>query len=118
MSNFLKQIKKYLFDNKPENPILECYKFWDMSGDFPVPKGDFNCFCGGKNVIRQISWMSKSDSPSKYRCNISFKCTVCSAVFVCGVVVPKVMYEKGMKIPEFSGRVPHTVLRNYYKDKV
>ena len=71
---------------------------WDLSGDFPMPKDAIRCpVCGSKEIqARSWSFFPSPDPNSRipYRCDISFKCTRCSAVWIHGVAIPKEMYKK------------------------
>lgn len=71
---------------------------WDLTGPVPVPKFEPECpQCGqiGEDLIlmKSCKFFRKgvfgSDNP--FRCNVKFKCFVCSCAWMHGVVVPEEM---------------------------
>lgn len=76
--------------------LKQCGKHWDFSWIIPLPKNEPVCpNCNSqKSVIRQASLHTRTDSKSKYRCRICFKCTECSFVYTFGIVIPKKMYDE------------------------
>ena len=71
---------------------------WDLSGDFPMPKDIIKCpVCGSKEIqARFWAFHLSSDPHSRvpYRCDVSFKCTRCSAIWIHGIAIPEEMYKK------------------------
>ena len=72
-------------------------KIWDLSGPFPLPYKLFLCpVCrANETIIKQCQFFKRSGH--NFRCDVAFKCTVCSAVWPHGVKVPEKMAAKGMK---------------------
>jgi len=76
---------------------------WTIGDDdlFPLPKFEIRCpVCGSADVqARNWQFVYRDAGGAKYRCNVSFKCTVCSHVMTSGVVVPERMYKKHLSSP-------------------
>lgn len=75
--------------------VLERVKrFWELTGPFPIPKQPVLCpVCrSDETMIKNCGFFKRK--PEDYRCDVTFKCTVCSNVWTHGVVVPKEMSEK------------------------
>ena len=78
---------------------------WDLSGDFPLPKVPIKCPVCGSGEIQARNWifhLARDPSISRvpYRCDVSFKCTRCSAVWVHGIAIPEKIYRKHVKTGE------------------
>ena len=94
------KIKNIFPSFDPETVLKRVQEKWDLSGDFPLPKWDIRCpVCGSPHVqARNWQFAYQYNSPTKYRCNVSFKCTECSAVWIHGVVITEEMFRKHVKI--------------------
>lgn len=73
---------------------------WDLSGPLPIPTWDLACpVCGAKRSEGAIigrAWKfhtRQTATPHPWRCDVSFKCASCAAVWAHGVVVPIGMYQ-------------------------
>ncbi|TYP92071.1 hypothetical protein LX73_2317 [Fodinibius salinus] len=77
----------------PEEVQERINKMWDMSGPVPLPKFDLQCgFCGHEEVlIKHLRYhmRNKNRSSNPHRCDVGMKCTLCSAVWQHGLVVPE-----------------------------
>jgi hypothetical protein len=70
-------------------------QYWDLSDKVPIPKFQPTCAVCGSDEILLKSWsfhQRKTGSHNPYRCDVRFKCTVCSYVWFHGVAVPREMY--------------------------
>ncbi len=88
--------KKY-FPSLSKKEVMErVNSFWDFSKGFPFPKTNLSCPVCGHDVLQVRNWgfAFKDSGGCKYRCNVSFKCTRCSFVWVHGVVIPKDVFDK------------------------
>lgn len=78
--------------------LTRCEKLWTIYDEFPLPKRQFDCpVCSDPRDnarIKHFLFHEKTVSPSKYRCDVVFKCINCSAVWVHGVVIPEEMFLK------------------------
>ena len=67
--------------------------FWDLSNGFPMPRNTLLCpVCRSPEVgIKHCRFFKVNHKPktTPYRCDVSFKCFNCSAVWMHGVPVPK-----------------------------
>ena len=89
---------------KEGDGLKNCNAFWDMSGIIPTPKEELTCTCGEKQLsCKHVRWISKSESKSKYRCDITFKCYFCSKKHSYGVVVDEKTFERGLEFAEKYG---------------
>ena len=77
-----------------EDPLERCSRVWNLDGEFPLPYFQYKCpICTGSSArIKDFKFHIKKDSPSKYRCDVVFKCIHCSAVWAHGVIVPEKMF--------------------------
>ena len=86
-----------------EEILKRAEEAWDLSGDFPIPKDIIRCPVCGSKEIQARYWLfhpsGNPDSRVKYRCDVSFKCTRCSAVWVHGVAIPEELYKKHISEP-------------------
>ena len=99
-----------LFPALTEDEVLErVEESWDLSGDFPMPKFAVKCpVCGSEEIQARLWQFTHKDSGgAKYRCNVSFKCTRCSAVWMHGVVIPEEMFRKHVKENENQAKMYH-----------
>ena len=94
---------------------------WDLSGDFPVPKFTVRCpICGSEEV--QARYWSFHDANKHYhhavpyRCDISFKCTRCSAIWEHGIPIPEAVYRR--HIPEPLHYITKTYRWREVKEKL
>lgn len=71
-------------------------KRWDLSGPVPVPVGDWLAcpVCRADQIQARHFRFHERDSAIPWRCDVSFKCTSCSAVWEHGVVVTREMYAR------------------------
>ena len=83
-------ITKYL-DSKPKDVLKQCETMWDWSSGIPFPRWDMKCLsCGGEiHTLHIVHFHVKNDSPHRFRCRLSFKCSTCSAANNFGVVIPE-----------------------------
>ena len=101
----------------PEEIIERVKKFWDLSEVFPLPLKPVPCpECKSEEtIIKQCRFFERlPKNKNNYRCDILFKCTVCSCVWQHGVKVPSEMAKPKMKdatrtiqfksTPEYSWR--------------
>jgi len=107
-----KKILDKFLDCAPENVHEVCASMWDMTSIVPFPKFDIVCStCGcDKQILRQVSYHTRTGSPSKLRANVSFKCTKCSKVIIFGVVVPQEVWDRMGERRGFS----YHDLRHFY----
>ena len=81
-----------------EKILKRVEKAWDLSGDFPLPKGIIKCpVCGSEEIqVRYWAFHPSADPNSRvpYRYDVSFKCTRCSAIWTHGIAIPERMYKK------------------------
>jgi len=84
-----------------EEVLNRVSKAWTIEeGDvFPLPKFVVECpVCKSVDIqARNWQFTLKDSGGNKYRCNVSFKCTQCSAVWTHGVVIPEIMFRKHVK---------------------
>lgn len=70
---------------------------WDIDGVLPVPlPGWLACPVCRAEEIQAREWMfhvRKGSHANPYRCDVSFKCCDCSAVWWHGVAVPQAMFD-------------------------
>ena len=84
----------------PEEVLERVRKFWDISGVFPVPLQPITCpVCkSNETIIKQCRFTERLPNPDKnYRCDMLFKCTVCSCVWQHGIKVTPEMAEPRLK---------------------
>ena len=100
-------------DYTPDEVLKRVHRFWDLSGPFPVPRVRVCCpVCGFADVmIKQCKFFVKRPS-MKYRCDVMFKCTVCSAVWAHGLVVPKEMAQA--RLGGGAQVITHTEGKTYF----
>ena len=74
---------------------------------FPLPKFTIKCpVCGSEDIqARNWQFVYRDVGGHKYRCNVSFKCTVCSFVFTFGLVIPEKLYK--MHLDTVGSKIYH-----------
>jgi hypothetical protein len=62
---------------------------WEFIDGFPLPKWNVQCPCCREEdvQIHSFGFNRRGESPHPFRCNVGFKCRVCSMVWTLGVVV-------------------------------
>ena len=101
---------KSLFPSYKEEEVIRRVKqAWDLSLDFPMPKFDLRCpVCGSFDIqARNWQFVFKDSGGCKYRCNVSLKCTYCSAVWIHGIVIPEELFRRHVKENEHQTRLYH-----------
>lgn len=89
-----------LFPTFSTQELLErVEEMWDFTYSLPLPKFDLTCSVCKSNEILLRQWnfhdrTKRTGSKHGFRCDVSFKCTRCSYVWVHGVAVPKDMFRK------------------------
>lgn len=94
---------------KPEEVLERVKEYWDFVKGFPIPKKKIRCpVCGSEDIqARNWQFVYKDSGGCKYRCNVSFKCTVCSNVWTHGVVVPKEIFKMHVKDNPHKAKLYH-----------
>jgi hypothetical protein len=92
-------INKFFPTFTTEEILERVNKYWDLSCSLPFPKFDLGCSVCKSDEILLRQWLfhdrsKRTGSKHGYRCDVSFKCTQCSFVWVHGILVPKEMFEK------------------------
>jgi hypothetical protein len=69
-------------------------KRWDIDREWPEPKWSVLCPCCWEHevMIRRWKYHESRLSPQPWRCDVMFKCRVCSMTWACGVPVPEEQY--------------------------
>ncbi len=102
-----------------ETILARVQERWDLDGELPIPKWDVTCpSCQAKmsdhNLQGRIWNLHKrNDGASKipFRCDVSFKCRICSFVMVYGVIITEEMYGKARTKSGHSWREVHSIVR-------
>lgn len=85
-------------DLDPQQILDNVAARWDLSGPFPIPLGDWLAcpVCRSAEVQpRYWEWVHLGAEHSvRARCNVSFKCVACSAVWVHGVALQEDYYRR------------------------
>lgn len=84
-------------DLDPDEVLRNVAKMWDWSrGGIPLPRFTVHCpVCGlGTSKLSRVTFGMRDTSPNPYRCDVSFKCIVCSAFWTHGVPVPHDVWSK------------------------
>lgn len=81
----------------PDQVLAATVRRWDLDGPLPVPRPGWLCcpVCGCSVVQpRYWRWHVRSGAPTVAgRCDVSFKCCDCAAVWVHGVAIPEGIFE-------------------------
>jgi hypothetical protein len=66
-------------------------KYWTFRDGVPLPRMYPACPVCRHNLpaLSRVRFHERKDSPSRYRCDVGFKCRTCSHYWVHGVVVPR-----------------------------
>ena len=79
-----------------EDVLARVREKWDLSGPLPLPKWDITCpMCQAKmseGLIQGRMWNlheRNTGGTVSGRCDVGFKCRVCSFVMTFGVLIPK-----------------------------
>ncbi len=88
----MKKIEDFLPDTT--KVISKVKEAWDWQSGFPIPTFDIKCpVCGSKELlIRYWTFFIRKEGSSKFRCDVSFKCTYCSNAWVHGLVIPEELF--------------------------
>lgn len=80
----------------PEEVLAAVQARWDLSGPVPVPIGDWLACPVCRAVDPQVRHFRfhRRESAIPWRCDVSVKCTSCSAVWTHGVAVTEEMYTR------------------------
>lgn len=78
-------------------------QFWDLSWIVPVPRSLNAVVCPGcrskSPLIRKWQFHEKPGNTIRHRCDVSWKCRICSLAFVHGVVIHEAMWVHAMRAP-------------------
>lgn len=101
-----------LFPAYPCEEVLKrVARMWTIGEDdlFPLPKFVVRCPVCGSTDIQARNWQFayRDAGGCRYRCNVSFKCTVCSNVWTHGVVIPERMFRKHVRDNPHRTRLYH-----------
>jgi len=98
-------MKQNLFLALPCDEVLRrVKKKWEFIKGFPFPKFIVRCPECGSTEIQARFWHFhyRNKGGCKYRCDVGFKCTVCSLAWVHGVAIPEEEYKKRMPPNQIS----------------
>ena len=95
-------------DLQPDEVHALVREAWDVDGPLPVPRFDVLCLCSGvlsrrEVLVRHWRFHHRGGGSIGERCDMSFKCTLCSHVWVYGIVVPSEMHGRWRPIPRMVG---------------
>lgn len=81
-------------DFTTEETMERIHAMWNMSGPVPLPKFELHCpVCHSKEVLLKgaLFHTRHKVSSNPFRCDIKFKCIICSFTWQHGLVVPREM---------------------------
>lgn len=82
-----------------ESVLDRVRKRWDLDAIVPTPKWDVECpVCDNNDTLAKMWTFFKKKSGVEesrhiYRCDVVFKCQICSFNFTFGVPIPEKMFE-------------------------
>lgn len=85
---------------KEIDPVEASARTWTWADGLPLPKHTIQCVqCGasshdGAIIVRLWNFHHRAKSSWPYRCDVSFKCRICAAVWFHGVAVPRELWER------------------------
>lgn len=92
--------KRFWIDLTPTEVFERVCKVWDLSGDVPVPREEYHPFCpactGERNILKAWQLHHKETATWPWRCDVIFKCTICSYHFLFGVPITERMWQNAM----------------------